>query len=93
MISVMWIQTLMSAWCRIAVDYLATYVVHFCFITYTAYVCVIDLLVMLLLYQGTTPLHRAAKSGHLQIAQNLYFKGADINSISDVSTYINEYMM
>ena len=38
-------------------------------------------------------MHRAAESGHLQIVEILYFKGADINSISDVSRYIKEYMM
>ena len=69
------------------------YIVHFSYIIYIAYVCVIDLLVMLLLQWGYTPLHRAAESGHLQIVKFLHFKGADINSISDVSTYINEYMM
>ena len=65
------------------------YIVHFCYIIYIAYVCVIDLLVMLLLQYGHTPLDLAHDCGHHEVAEFLLTEGGKVKNCEKVSIYVH----
>ena len=69
------------------------YIVHFCYNIYNAFVCVIDLLVVLLLQHFHTALDLAHDHGQHQVAEFLLSKGAKVNRCNKVSMYIQNSNM